>query len=160
MCLVRNDCPSTVAHPTAELSRTPRCPFGKQTTMGSPSHQSVGMHLITWAVAITSPVSIPSDRCSVDSVERQGDTIALEYTSTATTRSEIVDEMGAVSGADIGLVDGGESASQLDVTILRADEKPVGTYQVKREWTVAVNNDEMTREEASFKVLQPLETTS
>lgn len=103
---------------------------------------------------------LESEGIAVDSVEREGDTIQLAYVSEATNRDELIDEIGTISGSYIGLVESGETAPRMDVTILDAASEPTGTFHVEREWAVAVNNNEMSYNEMALEILQTLEETA
>lgn len=102
---------------------------------------------------------IESYDITVESVEREGDTIQLSYSSTQTTQRGIAEEMGYVSGAYAGAVAEGESADRMEVEVYTVTGELAGTFHVERKWAVQYNNDEISNTEFSQRILQTLEAT-
>lgn len=85
-----------------------------------------------------------------------GDPVELAYTSTATTREEVVTEMAYVAGFYADVVDDGWSVSRLNATPTRSDGVVIGTWHVETEWAESFVTGDLSDEAYLRKVLETL----
>ncbi|MFD1515140.1 FxLYD domain-containing protein [Halomarina rubra] len=100
---------------------------------------------------------LQSEGISVEEVAVEGDRAQIDYTMLATTQSEIVEEMGTVSGAYAALVDDGWQTSGLDATILASDGSVAGTFSLEADMAQAFANGEISNEEFGQTLIESLE---
>ena len=96
----------------------------------------------------------------VVSLETQGNTVVLSYTSTATTQSGIGYEVGFISGLYAELVRQGWDVDRLDVTAVTSTGEPVATYHVESSWARQYNTGALSNEEFIRLVFGTIETSS
>ena len=82
------------------------------------------------------------------SAERDGDVFRVEYYRTATTRTAVLENAGAISGAYVGAVGEGLETERMEVTARNeADDSPVLSWHVDSEWADAYHEGELTMDE-------------
>lgn len=92
----------------------------------------------------------------VETVEEQGNTLYVEYTTFETTEQGIAREIGAVAGAYAGISGEGYQSNQMDVSVRGADGSEIGTYQADSDDAGAYYNGEMSDEQYLQTVLETL----
>ncbi len=95
---------------------------------------------------------------TVTAAKRDGDQINLTYLTLEDTQAGLSEEIGYVTGVYTRSVKEGEEASRMDVTIVDAEESKIGSFHIERDWSVQYNNDEISGEEITIKVLKTLES--
>jgi len=87
-----------------------------------------------------------------------GDVVYADHTSSAQPEEQLAQEMGIVAGSYAGLVSQGWDVDRMEVELIGIDGTPVGAYYVESEWARQLNNDEISDEEFSQRVLETLES--
>jgi hypothetical protein len=85
-----------------------------------------------------------------------GEAADLAYTSTASTREEVVTEMAYVAGYYADVVDDGWPVSALRATPTRSDGVVIGEWRVESGWAESFNAGDLSDEEYLRKVLGTL----
>ena len=103
--------------------------------------------------------ALQQEAVSVSSVQSEGSTVQLTYTTFQTTEEGIAEEIGIIAGAYAYAVGDGWDKAQMQVTVQGADGSTIGSYNIQRSRAQQYIDGEITAEEYALEVLQTLETT-
>lgn len=102
--------------------------------------------------------ALQQEEVLVSSIDSQGGTVQLSYTTFQTTEQGIAEEMGKVGGAFAFAIGDGWDKDQLQATVLAADGTEIGRYQIQSTWAQQYIDGEITAEEFSLRILRTLES--
>lgn len=95
---------------------------------------------------------------ALQSVERSGDVLSVDYDTTATTNEEIVEEISYLVGTYADIVDDGLETDRMDVTATEPDDDSERAYwYVESDWAEAYTAGELSEEELLALVLETVE---
>lgn len=95
----------------------------------------------------------------VESIERVGNEIELDYYSNARSQEDLAEEMGGIAGAYAAGVDGGWDNDVLFVFILDSNGDIVASYWIEDEWAQAWMDGEYNDEEFFGRILNTFESS-
>lgn len=84
-------------------------------------------------------------------------TVELRYTTNRSGYQELGAEIGMISGGFFRQVARGWEMSRLNATILRSDGAPAATWYARTEWFREFQEEEITANELSLRILETLE---
>lgn len=87
----------------------------------------------------------------------EGDEAQIVYESVVETTDDIIQDMRDTSEAYHGAVLQGISTERLFAEMAPIDRDPVGSYIIKNDWIMQIENDEITESELVSKMLDTLE---
>jgi hypothetical protein len=83
--------------------------------------------------------------------------VSLEYLTAKSTYQEIGGEIGGIAGQFFNQVGQGWGVDRLDATIFQDEDTPFGTWYAETSWYREFQNEEITSEQLSIRVLDTLE---
>lgn len=128
---------------TLTASRSPRSPPNSTTT---PSDFRVRF------VDDIQPIGV-----EVTLIETADSVVMLEYVTTKSGYDELGEEIGAIAGTFFRQVEGGWEVKRLEATILNDSETPLATWHAETKWLEQFQNNEISADELSLRILETLE---
>lgn len=93
----------------------------------------------------------------VDSLERDGRFLYLEYVADA-PETGLLEDVGYVAGAFVSYADRADDPARLETTLLQANGRPFGVFDVLVKWAREYRDDELPRSSYVELVLGTLKT--